>query len=136
MKQLNYIILLGSLAIYGCSSDSSPASDDAAFDIAKDSIHKVEPSCQLIGEGCHFYDKGDAGNPVAHDCHVLGHKDGATEAECAAKVADCAAVCPGLLGDAGPDVGKDSAPDATDAADTADASPTDATGATDASDGD
>ena len=101
LEQLRYVIYFLSLAAVGCSSESAPASTDAAFDGTE---HKVAPSCQAIGEGCHFYDKGDAGSPVAHDCHVLGHKDGATEAECAAKIPECAAVCPSVL-DTGPEVG-------------------------------
>jgi hypothetical protein len=47
------------------------------------------PSCDAIVEACHPLDKGSG--PI-HECHESA-EEGATEASCAAKKAECLAVC-------------------------------------------
>jgi hypothetical protein len=52
----------------GCSSEDSPATTDAASDVAFGDATRTDPECEAIAQACHLYDKG-ADSGVAHTCH-------------------------------------------------------------------
>lgn len=55
-----------------------------------DAFPAPRPSCDELVVRCHDVDPGSG--PI-HECHELGHDESATEAECAARLMMCVALC-------------------------------------------
>ena len=94
MRGLAYLPLMCAL-FAGCSDKHSEGDAGSGHT-------SPYPSCNAITQACHAFDVGPG--PI-HDCHDFGHAKDASEAKCAAKKAECLAIC---VADAGAgDAGRD-----------------------------
>ena len=102
LEKVTFAVVASALAFasVGCTSSSSTAADAGA----QREHASPYPSCDAIIQACHPLDVEEG--PI-HDCHDFGHAPTSSEAACAAKKAECLAIC--VATDGGVDAAKDAA---------------------------
>lgn len=77
-------------AVFACGGSPTPSSPTPETATSGATAPGAAPACSAIHAACEPH---EAEGGVAKECHDLGEAPGSTEAQCAAKQADCMAAC-------------------------------------------